>query len=151
MRISGAPRSRYLDKNSRLSVRRRGRCSADHQFGGYFEGSGNGGTGLVLLLRQHSHGHGGQLCQRCRTVVSGGDVNAACAISSKPTMLRSSGTWSERWPAAFITPRAYRSLPVKMAVGGWGRSSSSPPSRIPDSMLKTPSCTSSGRTGSPAS
>lgn len=64
MRISGAPRSRNLDKNSRLSVRRRGRCSADHQFGGYFEGSGNGGTGLVLLLRQHSHGHGGQLCQR---------------------------------------------------------------------------------------
>ena len=51
------------------------------------------------------------------TVVSGGSVKRVRGRSSKPTMLRSSGTERPRWRAAWSTPAAAASLIDSTAVG----------------------------------
>ena len=60
-------------------------------------------------------------------------------VSSKPTMLRSSGMRRPRARAASMTPSAVSSLPAKIAVGGSGRSSRAAPPATPSCSGSAPS------------
>ena len=71
-----------------------------------------------------------------RTVVRGGEAIRASWVSSKPTMLMSSGVRRPRLRAASMTPTASSSEAAKTAVGGTGRSKRAPPPSTPSTYMK---------------
>src|ERR1017187_6931347 len=73
------------------------------------------------------------------TVVSGGSVNSAIWMSSKPTTDMSSGTRSPHWRMARMAPIAVRSLEAMTAVGRGARASRRSIAFSPPSTLLLPS------------
>ena len=78
-------------------------------------------------------------------VVSGGSMQRANRMSSKPTRDRSSGTRRLRRLAVSTTPIAISSLKQKIAVGGSRRPRSRSAPAAPDSIEKSPFMTTKSR------
>ena len=79
------------------------------------------------------------------TVVSGGSMQRAKRMSSKPTIERSSGTRRPRRLAVSTAPIAISSLKQKIAVGRSRRPSSRSAQAAPDSIEKSPFITTKSR------